>query len=182
MIRVIARTPEAMLGWNDIDPFQAWTSDRKLKFGSAVSTPSLLAINLQKVISDQESRSLRSYYVSLSSTGKGGLVPHASLPWYRYSEADRNLSSKGLDMLIQLVRSGGGEVLNVDELNPMKQSTVHIFGSLPADSANFASGTCRLSCDERVLVSDGSLLPMGPGVNPQAVIMTTVDALLKVSL
>ncbi len=182
MIRVIARTPEAMLGWNDIDPFQAWTSDRKLKFGSAVSTPSLLAINLQKVISDQESRSLRSYYVSFSSTGKGGLVPHASLPWYRYSEADRNLSSKGLDMLIQLVRSGGGEVLNVDELNPMKQSTVHIFGSLPADSANFASGTCRLSCDERVLVSDGSLLPMGPGVNPQAVIMTTVDALLKVSL
>jgi hypothetical protein len=182
MIRVIARTPEDMLGWNDIDPFQAWTSDRKLKFGSAVSTPSLLAVNLQKFISQEESRSLRSYYVSFSSTGKGGLVPNANMPWYRYSEEDRVMSSVGLQKLTELVTSGGGEILNSSELNPMKQSTVHIFGSLPANSTNFAPGTSRLSTDDRILVSDGSLLPMGPGVNPQGVIMTTVDALLKVSL
>jgi hypothetical protein len=182
MIRVIARTSEDMLGWKDIDPFQAWTADRKLKFGSAVSTPSLLAINLQKVVSEQESRSLRSYYVSYSSSGSGGLVPHTSLPWYKYSKEDRNLSSFGLSKLINLVQSGGGEVLNADELNPMKHSTVHIFGSLPADSPIFSAGTSRLTSDERVLVSDGSLLPIGPGVNPQGVIMTTVNALLKVSL
>lgn len=182
MIRVIARTPEDMLGWNDIDPFQAWTSDRKLKFGSAVSTPSLLAVNLQKIISQEESKSLRSYYVSFSSTGKGGLVPHANMPWYKYSEEDRILSSAGLQKLTELVASGGGEILNSSELSPMKQSTVHIFGSLPANSTNFVPGTSRLATDDRVLVSDGSLLPMGPGVNPQGVIMTTVDALLKVSL
>ena len=182
MIRVVARTNEDVLGWNDIDPFQAWTSDRKLKFGSAVSTSSLLAINLRKQINEKESRSLRSYYVSFSSTGKGGIVPYTSMPWYRYSETDRKLSSSGLTALRDLVSAGGGKILNQDELEPMKQSTVHIFGSLPANSSSYIPGTSRLISDERILVSDGSLLPIGPGVNPQGVIMSTVDALLRVSL
>lgn len=182
MIRVMARTNEEMLGWNDIDPYQAWTADRTLKFGSAVSTSSLLAINLRKVISETESKSLRSYYVSFSSSGEGGITPFISMPWYRYSEMDRKLSAQGLNSLCDLVTAGGGEILNVEELDAMKQSTVHIFGSLPANSSIYAPGTSRLNADERILVSDGSLLPIGPGVNPQGVIMTTVDALLKVSL
>lgn len=182
MIRVISKTPEHMLGWNDIDPFQAWTQDRNLKFGSAVSTPSLLAITLQRMISEDESKSLRSYYVSYSSSGIGGLVPHSSVPWYKYSDKDRENSNLGLAKLMDLVRFGGGEILNSVKLNPMKHSTVHIFGSLPANSTNFISGTNRLKSDERVLVSDGSLLPIGPGVNPQGVIMATVDAILKASL
>jgi len=182
MIRVIARTNENMLGWNDIDPFQAWTADRSLKFGSAVSTSSLLAINLRKVISESESKSLRSYYVSFSSSGKGGITPFTSTPWYKYSEKDRQLSAQGLTSLCELVTAGGGEILNIDELDAMKQSTVHIFGSLPANSSIYEPGTNRLSADKRVLVSDGSLLPIGPGVNPQGVIMTTVDSLLRASL
>lgn len=179
MIRVIARTQENMLGWNDIDPFQAWTADRKLKFGSAVSTSSLLAINLRRIVEEEESKSLRSYYVSFSSSGRGGIVPFTSMPWYKYSSADRELSTLGLNMLAEMVRAGGGEILSAEELDPMKQSTVHIFGSLPAGSQVFVPGTSRLASDKRVLVSDGSLLPIGPGVNPQGVIMTTVDALLR---
>jgi hypothetical protein len=182
MIRVIAQTDPDALGWNDIDPFQAWTDDRKLKFGSAVSTPSLLAINLRKVIDEDESKLLRSYYVSFSSSGRGGIVPHTSVPWYRYSKLDRQLSTNGLAMLQTLVYSGGGEILNAKELHPMKQSTVHVFGSVPANTPNYASGTNRLASDERIFVSDGSLLPIGPGVNPQGVVMSTVNALLKVSL
>ena len=182
MIRVIAQTEPDALGWNDIDPFQAWTDDRKLKFGSAVSTPSLLAINLRKVIDVNESKLLRSYYVSFSSSGSGGIVPRTSMPWYRYSKLDRQLSTMGLEMLQTLVDSGGGKILNAKELHPMKQSTVHVFGSVPANTPNYASGTNRLASDERIFVSDGSLLPIGPGVNPQGVVMSTVNALLKVSL
>jgi hypothetical protein len=181
MIRVIAKTDAKHLGFNDIDPFQAWTADRKLKFGSAVSTASLLAINLRRIIDQEESTSLRSYYVSFSSSGNGGIIPFTSLPWYKYSQKDRQLSRDGLHQLQELVRAGGGSILNAEELKPMKQSTVHIFGTLPINGPNFIPGTNRLRRDERVFVSDGSLLPIGPGVNPQGVIMTTVDVMLRAS-
>lgn len=181
MIRVIAQTDYHALGWNDIDPFQAWTDDRELKFGSAVSTPSLLAINLRKIIDETQSKMLRSYYVSFSSSGRGGITPFTSMPWYRYSRLDRQLSSIGLEMLQTLVAAGGGKILNAKELHPMKQSTVHVFGSVPANTPNYVSGTSRLASDERIFVSDASLLPIGPGVNPQGVVMSTVDALLEAS-
>ena len=49
----------------------------------------------------------------------------------------------------------------------------------PVDSGIFEYGTCMLRADNRISVADGSLLPFGPGVNPQAVIMSTVEVLFN---
>jgi hypothetical protein len=81
-------------------------------------------------------------------------------------------------MLTELVDITGVKSLNMKDLHK-KPSTVHIFGSLPADNGIFVVGTSNLKKDERIKVADGSLLPFGPGVNPQAIIMSTVDALFK---
>jgi choline dehydrogenase-like flavoprotein len=174
MTRVVAKSREDDLGCGDIDPFQAWTSDRKLKFGSAVSTPSLLAIALGERVSAEEARKLRSYYVSYTSSGKGGISRIMCLPWYRFSRGDKKLQKLGLENLLKLVSAGGAEVLNVEKLKPNKHSTVHVFGSLPLGSDIYLPGSNRLRVDPRIRISDGSLLPIGPGVNPQGVIMTTV--------
>ena len=177
MIRVVASTKHTDLGLGDIDPFQSWTSDRRLKFGSAVSTAPLLAIALGREVNDEEIHSLRSYYVTYSSSGRGGILPILKMPWYRFSKSDRQNSREGIAMLKEIVESGGGKLINEQEISANKHSTVHIFGTLPITSRVFIPGTNQLTKDSRVRVSDGSILPFGPGVNPQGVIMTAVSAI-----
>jgi hypothetical protein len=174
MVRLVARTQTGDLGSGDIDPFQAWTDDRKLKFGAAVSTAPLLSIALGRPVSLNEASELRSYYVSYSSSGKGGLVPILGLPWYKFSKLDRKLARDGVDLLKKLITLGGGKVLNSEKVSYKKFSTVHIFGTLPINSNIYVPGTNQLKVDRRISVSDASILPFGPGVNPQGVVMTAV--------
>jgi hypothetical protein len=175
MYRRIVRTSQSDLGLLDIDPFQAWTSGHTLKFGSAVSTPGLLATNIGTKIFEEDVNTLRSYYVSFSSSGRGGLIPNTSVPWYRFSALDKKLKVLGQDYLESMLLSGGGSLINSSGDSSGKSSTVHIFGSLPLDTKIYVEGTCRLKSDENIQIADGSILPIGPGVNPQGVIMTTVD-------
>lgn len=174
MIRVVARTNKSDLGAGDIDPFQAWTEDRNLKFGSAVSTAPLLSVALGRLVSIEEAAELRSFYVSFSSSGKGGILPLLNLPWYRFSKKDRLLAAQGVDVLKKVIALGGGELINPAGISSKKFSTVHIFGTLPINSSIFISGTNKLKVDNRIRISDASILPYGPGVNPQGVVMTSV--------
>jgi hypothetical protein len=179
MYRAIVRTDKVTLGFGDIDPYQSWTEDYSLKFGSAVSTPGLLGVALGRSIFSEEINQLRSYYFSFSSSGKGGLIPFTNVPWYKFSTNDKTLKKNGTELLTRILREGGGTVL--DSKNPVNQksSTVHIFGSLPLDSSIYESGTLRIKEEPRIKVADGSILPIGPGVNPQAVIMSTVKAIFN---
>jgi len=174
MYRVIVETDKDDLGYGDIDPFQSWTSNFKLKFGSAVSTPGLLATALGQKIYDHKIDQLRSYYVSFSSSGKGGLLPKTSIPWYQFSEIDKKLKIEGINLLGKMVLEAGARP--VMGMNPIssKSSTVHIFGSLPLDLDIYVPGTSRLKKHPDIQIADGSILPIGPGVNPQGVVMTTV--------
>ena len=181
MVRIVASTDQTDLGAGDIDPFQAWTNDRSLKFGSAVSTAPLLSIALGRTVSMNESIGLRSYYASFSSTGRGGIIPMIGLPWYRFSKLDRKLANEGTGLLKELISAGGGQICNEEKVSSRKFSTVHIFGTLPIDSDIFIPGTNQLRIDKRVRVSDASILPYGPGVNPQGVVMTAVRIANSVS-
>jgi hypothetical protein len=145
-----------------------------LKFGAAVSTAPLLSIALGRPVDLKEATELRSYYVSFSSSGKGGLVPILGLPWYKFSKLDRKLALDGVNLLKKLIALGGGKVLNPEKVSGKKFSTVHIFGSLPINSNIYLPGTNQLKVDQRIRVSDASILPFGPGVNPQGVVMTAV--------
>jgi hypothetical protein len=179
MYRAIVSTIKTDLGFGDIDPVQAWPDDFLLKFGSAVSTPGLLALGLERRISIEEAQGLRSYYVSFSSSGRGGLVPGTRLPWYLMSAQDKVLSKTGREELEKLITAGGGKFGSERQKVSSKPTTVHIFGTLPVNSRIFLPGTCRLKVNPNIQVCDGSILPIGPGVNPQGVIMTTVRALFQ---
>jgi hypothetical protein len=177
MLRAVTRNPLTDLGMGDIDPYQAWTHDNRIKFGSAVSTPGLLSINLGQVLDAETYTSLRSYYASFTSSGDGGLFPSTGTPWYKYSKLDKQNLNLARELLTTLISSGGGKLVN--SKIALKPSTVHIFGSLPVQSDIYEPGTLRLKSEPRIQVCDGSLLPMGPGVNPQAIIMTTVNCLFE---
>lgn len=176
MIRRIVRTNPDFLGLNDIDPFQSWTDGKHFKFGSAVSTKGLLGVGLNKIISDIETRHLRSYYISFASSGRGGLIPATQRPWYVYSTEDKQSIIKGARLLGAFLRASNCLILNENQRN---LSTVHIFGSLPLGSNIYLPGTNRLKSDSRIMVADSSLLPLGPSVNPQGPVMTLVNALMK---
>lgn len=181
MLRVIAKTRKFDLGFGDLDPIQAWEKDYSLKYGSAVSSPGLLSVGLGRVLSPKETQFLRSYYVSFASTGRGGLIPRTKIPWYRFSEEDRSLKIKGIKKLEELIAAGGGKIMS-DKKNRDKYSTVHIFGTLPIKSEIYKEGTCVLSKYQNVFICDGSILPFGPTVNPQAIIMSTVRSKLLHSI
>jgi hypothetical protein len=174
MIRIVAKSRRSDLGAGDIDPFQAWTPDRSLKFGSAVSTAPLLSVALGRLVSLEEAAGLRSYYVSFSSSGRGGILPILGLPWYLFSKKDFSLAKQGLETLTKVISQGGGVIVNPEKVNAQKFSTVHIFGTLPISSGVFVAGTNQLKSDQRIRVSDASILPFGPGVNPQGVVMSSV--------
>jgi hypothetical protein len=178
MIRAIVESLDSDLGLNDIDPFQAWTNNREFKFGSAVSTPGLLSVNLGRVIDKQEIKKLRSIYVSFVSSGRGGLVPGTSLPWYVPSKVDKANASVGYGLLMKLIHESGASVASRDGKIPKKFSTVHVFGSLPGGSGLYFDGTSRLKADERIQISDSSILPSGPGVNPQGPVMSICRTLV----
>ena len=178
MVRAIITTSATDLGLHDVDPFQAWTEDRTFKFGSAVSTPGLLAMNLGTRPEVSELPRMRSLYGSFVSTGKGGLIPRTGVPYYFPSKLDRKNIKEIRNLVEKLVLASGSGFVNENQKVKKGISTVHVFGTLPIDSGIYISGTSRLKTDSRIQVCDGSLLPFGPGVNPQGVIMSLCDALV----
>jgi hypothetical protein len=178
MVRTIIKTSPTDLGLNDVDPFQAWTPDRKFKFGSAVSTPGLLAMNLGRKPEAHELPELRSVYGSFVSNGRGGLIPHSSIPYFLPNAEDRKNLEEVRRLLENLIHSSKSTFANPEQRVKKGVSTVHIFGTLPINSGVFLEGTSRLKANPRIQVSDGSLLPFGPGVNPQGVIMSLCNAVI----
>lgn len=178
MVRTIIKTSHTDLGLHDVDPFQAWTANRKFKFGSAVSTPGLLAMNLGRKPEADELPQLRSVYGSFVSHGRGGLIPKTNFPYYLPSTEDRKNLDEVRTLLEKLIDASGAAFANPEQRVKKGVSTVHIFGTLPINSGVFLEGTSRLKSDPRIQVSDGSLLPFGPGVNPQGVIMSLCNAVI----
>jgi hypothetical protein len=178
MVRTIIKTSHTDLGLHDVDPFQAWTADRKFKFGSAVSTPGLLAMNLGRKPEPDELPMLRSVYGSFVSNGRGGLIPHTNFPYYFPSTEDKQNLQEVRALLEKLIDSSGATYANPEQRVKKGVSTVHIFGTLPINSGVFLEGTSRLKTEPRIQVSDGSLLPFGPGVNPQGIIMSLCNAVI----
>jgi hypothetical protein len=179
MLRSLVEVPITDLGLHDIDPFQSWSRDHKLKFGSAVSSPSLLSPTLGRELKIGENKSLRAFYVSFAPTGKGGFLPIIGLPYFLFNKGDREVFAHAAAELTSTIDADQ----QVSQITPKDQiaknaSTVHIFGSMPV-GGELINEHGELRRDRRIVISDGSLLPSAPLVNPQGPIMTLCNLLAK---
>ena len=175
MLRVTAQVDPSDLGLDIIDSFQAWDDDHNFKFGSAVSTESLLAFSSGTTLSLENIKKFRSYYVSIASEGLGSFIPKTNIPIYKLSINEKEKLSMGAKKLVNIIESGHGYVdRNArNMLERLNLSTVHVFGTIPIGSSVYLPNSTILKNFKRVQVLDGSILPNPPFVNPQAIIMTT---------
>jgi hypothetical protein len=177
MIRVFARVEARTLGGDDIDPFQGYNVREGFKYGSGVSTPSLLSGLMGEVVTKKDAAKIRSYYVSFLSSGKGGMFGKGSF-YYNFSATDLLTAQKARLSLNHLVEAGGGEVIARGN-SDLDISSVHIFGSLPYGSSIYSPNSTLLKKDNRICVIDASILPFAPEINPQALVMVISKLMIE---
>lgn len=172
MLRVFAKVSEGTLGDIDIDPFQCYDKLKGLKFGSGVSTPSLISGLLGREFSRKEASTIRSYYVSFKATGNGGMLRGGNF-YYNFTKKDIEKGREALSELMAFVRLGGGDfsLYNQNSNPKLEFSSVHIFGSLPWGSSFYQNDSTVLKIEPRICVIDASILPLAPEINPQALVM-----------
>ncbi len=181
MSKVAVRFPFAINDFVDIDPHQAWQAGESAKIGVSASTPEILRSTFAGLGIDTSGvdENCGVYYVSIPATGRGGLirVGQSTQPWFRLdSEAKREIEMRTAH-LESAVRAIGGEVLAPGRRT---YSTVHVFGSLPIGTSDVcdSSGNVR-GANGRIRLSDASVLPTAPSVNPQGPLMHLASLLAQ---
>ena len=164
-------------------PYQSWTKDYKYKFGYSVSTPPYLKATLASLgsfNSDISPKQLVSYFSSTvlnESKGRIYFFLGKPIPFIKISNFDKENIKKGYELLKETLKLGGAKNVWPNQgLSPI--STVHIFGSLPINSNKDLDQNGALIADMRIKICDGSLLPIAPWGNPQAVIMVLNEILM----
>ena len=164
-------------------PYQSWTNDYNYKFGYSVSTPPYLKATLASLgsfNSDISSNQLVSYFSSTvlkQSEGRIYFLLGKPIPFIKISNFDKENIKKGYELLKETLKLGGAKSVWPNKgLSPV--STVHIFGSLPINSNKDLDQNGALISDMRIKICDGSLLPIAPWGNPQAVIMVLNEILM----
>ncbi len=183
MTRCVVDYGSAVNNGDLFPPYQSWTGDYNYKFGYSVSTPPYLKATLASLgsfNSNVSSDQLVSYFSSTvlkESKGRIYFLLGRPIPFIKISNFDKENIKKGYKLLKETLRLGGAKNVWPNEgLSPI--STVHIFGSLPINSNKDLDQNGALNTDMRIKVCDGSLLPIAPWGNPQAVIMVLNEILM----
>jgi choline dehydrogenase-like flavoprotein len=152
----------------------------------------------QQDIVEQKWQKMAIYYAMITPEGNGSIknLPFFKDPLitYRLTKHDKNNLAKGLEKLSQLLISagarslypsikGGPVITNLNDIsqlpptiNPANTSlmSVHLFSSCPIGERKdicVADSFGKVFGQEGLFISDGSMLPSAPGVNPQGSIM-----------
>jgi len=165
-------------------PFQSWTKDLKYKFGYAVSTPPYIKATLSSLgehASNINPNQLVSYFSStVLDVSKGRLFFWFGkvIPFIYIKKQDKKKIRLGYKLLKETLTIGGAKsIWPKSEVSPI--STVHVFGSLPLGINKDVDQNGALKSDSRIKICDGSLLPIAPWGNPQAVIMVLNELLME---
>ena len=152
----------------------------------------------QQSIVDQNWQKMAIYYAMIKPEGNGSIknLPFFKDPLitYKLTKNDKNNLAKGLKKISQLLLSAGAtkiypsikgapiikKINDVNQLpstiNPTITSlmSVHLFSSCPIGERKdicVADSFGKVYDHEGLFISDGSMLPSAPGVNPQGSIM-----------
>lgn len=186
MHRIVAENKNEVNSGDLFPSIQSWTSDKEFKFGYSVSTYSYIKATLASLGVNKENLDFKSLACYFSSTvlryshGRIFYFKDYDIPFIYIKKKDRVRLKKGFDILHKILSEGGATNIwpvSSTKLSPM--TTVHVFGSLPISISKDIGKYGELVCDSRIKISDGSILPLAPWGNPQAVIMVLNLILIK---
>lgn len=186
MHRVVAENKNEINRGDLFPSIQSWTGDKEFKFGYSVSTYPYIKATLASLGGNKDGLDFKSLACYFSSTvlkysnGRIFYFKDYDIPFIYIKKKDRVRLKKGFDMLHKILSEGGATNIwpeSSTKLAPM--TTVHVFGSLPISISKDIGKYGELVCDPRIKISDGSILPLAPWGNPQAVIMVLNLILIK---
>lgn len=183
MTRCVVKYKENVNDGDLFPPFQSWTKDLKYKFGYSVSTPPYIIATLASLGENNinlDPKKLVSYFSStVFDVSKGRLffLFGKVIPFIYIKKQDKEKIKDGYNLLRETLKQGGAnKIWPSKNISPI--STVHVFGSLPLNKNKDLDKNGALKKDSRIKVCDGSLLPVAPWGNPQAVIMVLNEILM----
>lgn len=189
MLRMVG---EQNIEINDGDlfpPWQAWTQDLKFKFGYSVSTFPYLKATLSSTgeIINSELKDFSRYAAYFSSFALEDskvrifTIGRITLPIIKWGKKDKTALTSANNLLREILESGDSiKIYPSKGIAPI--TTVHIFGSLPIGTSKHVDQLGRLIADNRIRISDSSILPTAPWCNPQGPIMVACEILAKRNL
>jgi choline dehydrogenase-like flavoprotein len=171
MLRVAAVAPGAVAHDHLPEPIVARSLDRRYKFATAAGTRPFLRATLRGLGVDPDAlhyapERLFACYASFVPDGSGGFtrLGRLLLPRIDWSARDRAAMREASDELRATLLAGGAERV-WPETGVSGVSGVHIGASLPVGSS-LVDGAGRLRAEPRIRLSDASLMPGLPWVNP----------------
>ncbi len=181
MSRIVALFDYDVNDLKDIDPYQVWDADQTYKFGASVSTEDLLngILSNESMNVNADFNKIGSYYASIIPEGKSGFfkIGKSLYPYYLLNKKTKSYMLSKLEILRDALLGVGATRIFYD-LNNTNYSTVHIFGSLPVGGSELVDNFGRLKGYENwIRISDASVLPTPPFVNPQGPMMVLLNIL-----
>lgn len=183
MTRCVVKYKEIVNHGDLFPPIQSWTKDLKYKFGYSVSTPPYIKATLASLGENNTNlnpKKLASYFSSTVfdvSEGRLFFLFGKVIPFIYIKKQDRDKIKDGYKLLKETLKQGGAsKIWPKENISPI--STVHVFGSLPINKNKDLNKNGALKKDPRIKICDGSLLPIAPWGNPQAVIMVLNEILM----
>jgi choline dehydrogenase-like flavoprotein len=147
---------------------------------------------------EEKWKNMAIYYSMITPEGTGAIknLPFFTDPLvtYNLTDRDKNNLAQGLKKLCKLLIIAGANTLypsikegpvitNINDINQLPESidtintslmTVHLFSSCPIGERKdrcVADSFGKIFGQDGLFISDGSMLPSAPGVNPQGSIM-----------
>tara|TARA_B100001121_G_scaffold32490_2_gene27107 strand:- start:12746 stop:14389 length:1644 start_codon:yes stop_codon:yes gene_type:complete len=178
MFRMVAENKKEKNTGDLFPPIQSWTKDKVHKFGYSVSTYPYIKATLASLGHINVKNDYKNLACFFSTTtlenSKGRLIfaKNNTIPFIYIKKKDREKIKEGFKLLHKILDKGGATKIwpkSPNKLSPM--TTVHLFSSLPISKNDQIGENGELKSDSRIKISDGSILPVAPWGNPQAVIM-----------
>lgn len=186
MLRAVAFQNEVINDGDLFPSWQAWTKDLNFKFGYSVSTYPYLSATLPSlgdfsVYREDELSKMAAYFASFvlrDSKVQLVRVGRNLIPFVRWGKADKSSLYRASEEMNKILQEGAAiKVLPTVGISPV--TTVHLFGSLPIGKSSTVDEFGRLHKDQRIRISDGSILPHAPWGNPQGAIMVLCELMAK---
>ena len=190
-IKVGAKFTDSIEDGEKVSPYQTKVPDYETSYGTSINSKQWKALFLSENIRNfkneiSEIDKIGIFYSAIKPVGEGKInyskFLKTNILSFKFSKEDINNLIYGVNLLIKLLNIAGAkstylplnnnETLNHGNFKNLSIHTVHTFSSMKLGNNNSNCNSFGvLHGEPNILISDASILPGPPGVNPQGPLM-----------